>query len=83
VSRTESNIYYLNVDTIERILEFNHINHAIFADGLGYSRGYWSMIVNKHRPLSPTVRKCLTRHALLKGTPETDLWTRVPRSKSC
>ena len=79
MSRPESHEYRLNAACIDELLERHHLAHAEIADTLGYSRAYWSMLVNGHRRLSPWMRQCLRKHPLLGQVPEDVLWTRTPR----
>lgn len=71
--------YRLNPLCIDDVLEHHHLTHADLAEQLGYSRSYWSMLVNGHRSLSPRVRRCLRRHPIFGTVPEDELWTRTPR----
>ena len=79
MSRPESHEYRLNPLRIDDLLEEHHLTHADVAEQLGYSRSYWSMLVNRHRNLSPRMRRCLRRHPLFATIPEEELWTRTPR----
>ena len=78
MSRPESNAYHLNPLRIDALLEQYHLTHADVAEQLGYSRSYWSMLVNGHRGLSPRVRRCLRQHPIFRTVPEDKLWTRTP-----
>ena len=77
--RHESHDYFLIAETIDRILEDHDLHHADLAFQLGYSRSYWSQLVNGHRRLSPRIRRALRGHPLLRNLPTEVLWTRTPR----
>ncbi len=66
--------YLLRSDTLQRVLERNHLTHQRFADHLGLSRSYWSQVFNRHRHLTPTVRLYLLGSRYLKGVDEAELW---------
>ena len=66
--------YFLRRDTIELALDSNHLTHRRFADHLGLSRSYWSQVLNRHRHLTPMVRRCLLGSRYLKGVEEHHLW---------
>jgi len=66
--------YLLRRDTIELALDRNHLTHRRFADHLGLSRSYWSQVLNRHRHLTPMVRRCLLGSRYLKGVDERLLW---------
>ena len=77
--RHESNDYFLIATTIDRVLEDNDLHHSEFAFQLGFSRSYWSQLLNGHRRLSPRVRRALRGHPILRDVPVEALWTRHPR----
>jgi plasmid maintenance system antidote protein VapI len=79
MSRVETHVYVLNAFRVDQLLEEHHLTHGEVALQLGYSRSYWSLLVNGHRGLSPKVRRCLRKHALLGSIAEDDLWTRSLR----
>ena len=66
--------FFLNQDTIQLVLDRNHLTHQRFADHLGLSRSYWSQVFNRHRHLTPMVRQCLIRSRYLKRVDEHTLW---------
>ena len=82
MSRTEANVYRLNAFRVDQLLEEHHLTHGELAQQLGYSRSYWSLLVNGHRGLSPKVRRCLRKHSILASVPEDELWTRIPRQEA-
>lgn len=69
--------YWLRADTVQAVLDRNHLSHLRFADHLGLSRSYWSQLVNRRRPLSPDVRRDLIASRYLRGIPEEQLWDTV------
>jgi transcriptional regulator with XRE-family HTH domain len=77
--RHESHDYFLNAHTIDRVLEENDLHHADLAFQLGFSRSYWSQLVNGHRRLSPRVRRALRGHPILRHQPVEALWSKQPR----
>lgn len=81
MSRPESHQYRLNALRVDELLEQHHLTHGEVAQQLGYSRSYWSLLINGHRGLSPTVRRCLRRHTILGSIPEDQLWHRAPRAQ--
>jgi hypothetical protein len=66
--------YLLRTDTIQDVLDRHHLSHLCFADHLGLSRSYWSQVFNRHRPLSPSLRRYLLASKYLKGFDESALW---------
>ena len=82
MSRVEANVYVLNAFQVDRLLEAHHLTHNEVATQLGFSRSYWSLLVNGHRGLSPRVRRCLRSHPVLGAVPESELWTSIPREKA-
>ncbi|MCK6517898.1 helix-turn-helix domain-containing protein [Myxococcota bacterium] len=79
MSRPERHEHHLRPLRVDELLEAHHLTHADAAVQLGYSRSYWSMLVNRHRRLSPSVRRCLRRHPVFATVPEDELWTRALR----
>jgi transcriptional regulator with XRE-family HTH domain len=75
-------VYRLNAHRVDQLLEEHHLTHGELALQLGYSRSYWSLLLNGHRGLSPKVRRCLRGHAILATVSEEELWTRVPRREA-
>ena len=72
--RTPPRRYWLRADTIQDVLDRNHLSHLRFADHLGVSRSYWSQLINRRRPLSPDVRRDLLASRYLRGLAEDRLW---------
>lgn len=66
--------FWLRPDTVQDILDRNHLSHLRFADHLGLSKSYWSQVFNRHRALSPEVRRDLLGSRYLRGIPEERLW---------
>lgn len=66
--------YWLNTATMLHVLDEHHLTHAELADAVGVSRAYWSMLLHRHRPLSPQVRRKMLACTLLKSIEPTDLW---------
>ncbi|MCK6502707.1 hypothetical protein L6R53_04805 [Myxococcota bacterium] len=66
--------FYLRADTVQAALDRHHLTHMLFADHLGLSRSYWSQVFNRHRALSPDVRRDLLASRYLRGVSEADLW---------
>jgi hypothetical protein len=71
---TTRRLFYLRTDTIQDVLDRTHTSHLRFADHLGLSRSYWSPVFNRHRPLSPDVRRDLLASRYLRGLTEAQLW---------
>lgn len=67
--------YLLRGDFVAERLEAAHVFHLDFADQIGISRSYFSLVLNGHRDLSPRVRRALLDHPLFAGVPEAELWT--------
>jgi hypothetical protein len=66
--------YRLRPERIALVLDRHHLCHEGFAQELGLSRQYWSMLFNRHRPLSPRIRARLLANPRLVGIPEGELW---------
>ena len=66
--------YRLRPERIALVLDRHHLCHERFAQELGLSRQYWSMLFNRRRPLSPRVRARLLSNPRLEGIPESELW---------
>jgi transcriptional regulator with XRE-family HTH domain len=66
--------YWLRSDTLQDVLDREHLSHLRFADHIGLSRSYWSQLVNRKRPLSPDVRRDLLASRYLRGIPHEQLW---------
>lgn len=79
MSRPSNCNYFLNAHVVDELLERHHLTHADVAHQLGYSRSYWSELVNNHRSLSPRLRRCLRQHPIFGAVDEAVLWTRQPR----
>jgi len=69
--------FYLRAETIQDVLDRQHLTHLRFADHLGLSRSYWSQLFNRRRALSPDVRRDLLASRYLRDIPEDRLWERV------
>jgi plasmid maintenance system antidote protein VapI len=80
--RLETFDYFLNAHAVDELLERYHLTHADVAHQLGYSRSYWSELVNNHRRLSPRIRRCLRQHPVFGTLDEAALWTRQMRGAS-
>ncbi len=70
--------YLLRSGHVQRILDRNHLSHRRFADHLGISRSYWSQLFNRHRALTPDLRRDLLTSRYLRDLPEEELWEVVP-----
>jgi hypothetical protein len=66
--------YRLRPERIALVLDRHHLCHEGFAQELGLSRQYWSMLFNRRRPLSPRIRARLLANPRLAGIPEGELW---------
>lgn len=66
--------YLLRTETIQDVLDRNHLTHQRFADHLGLSRSYWSQLFNRRRSLSPDVRRDLLASRYLRNLGEDALW---------
>ena len=66
--------FWLRADTVQDVLDRNHLSHLRFADHLGLSRSYWSQVFNRRRALSPEVRRDLLGSRYLRGIAEERLW---------
>lgn len=82
MSRTEAHDYRLHAMRVDELLEQHHLTHGDIAQQLGYSRSYWSLLVNGHRRLSPRVRRCLRSHPVFASIPEDELWSRTRRREA-
>lgn len=69
--------FYLRPDTIQDVLDRQHLSHIRFATHLGLSRSYWSQVFNRRRALSPDLRRDLLSSRYLKGIAEDRLWETV------
>ena len=67
----------LRPHVINDLLDRHHRNHRGFAGDLEISPGYWSQLLNRHRRLTPALRRKLLEHELVAaaGLPEASLWT--------
>ena len=74
----ESARFLLRPETIRRVLTRSHLTHQQIADHLGLSRGYWSRLYNRHRSLTPTLRRALLDSRYFAGLAEDDLWEMLP-----
>src|SRR6186997_6303 len=66
--------YLLRTDTIQDVLDRQHLTHQRFSEHLGLSRSYWSQVFNRRRPLSPDVRRDLLASRYLRSLAEEQLW---------
>ncbi len=67
---------FLRSDRIRAIIDAHHLTHAQAAQRLGFTRSYWSQLVNGRRPLAPTTRRRLLDSGLFVGHGEEELWER-------
>ena len=68
---------FLRSDRIRAIVDANHLTHAQVAQQLGFTRSYWSQLVNGRRPLAPTTRRRLLDSGVFANCVEEDLWERL------
>lgn len=66
--------YILRPARVALVIAQHHLCHEGFANELEISRQYWSQVFNRHRALSPKLRRALLRNDRLKGIPEAELW---------
>jgi hypothetical protein len=70
--------YRIRPSRVALALDQHHLCHEGFAQELGLSRQYWSLLFNRRRPLTPRVRALLLKSPRLRGIPESELWDIVP-----
>lgn len=70
--------YFLRSDVVREAVDGQHLTHAHVAQRLGFSRAYWSQLVNRRRPLTATSRTLILSSGLFTGIAEDQLWERVP-----
>ena len=66
--------YRLRKERIALALDRSHICHEGFAQELGISRQFWSMLFNARRRVTPRIRARLLANPRLAGIPESELW---------
>lgn len=75
-------VYYLmRTEEVLHHLEFRHVPLGEVAEHLGISKGYWSQILHRHKPVSERVRMGLLDSGYFRGLTELDLWERVERGE--
>ena len=69
--------FQLRTEVIRDLLDRHHRSHRGFADDLLVSPGYWSQLLNRHRQLTPDLRRKLLDHQFVRqaGLGEAELWT--------
>jgi len=72
--------FRLRKERIALVLDRHHLCHEGFAQELGISRQYWSMLFNRRRPVTPRIRARLLANSRLAGIPESELWDVRPAS---
>lgn len=70
--------YLLRQERLALIIAQHHLCQEGFAAELELSRQYWSELWNRHRPLSPKIRRALLQNERLKGIAESELWDVLP-----
>lgn len=70
--------YRIRPQRVALALDQQHICHEGFAQELGLSRQYWSLLFNRRRSLTPRLRTLLLASPRLAGIPEDELWDVVP-----
>jgi hypothetical protein len=70
--------YWLRSQPVLAILDRYHLTHTALADALGLSKSHWSQLVNRHKPLTPSVRRALLDSRFLRGVPERELFDVEP-----
>ena len=68
---------YLRSDRVRALIDRQHLTHAQVAERLGFTRSYWSQLLNGHRPLAPTTRRRLIDSGLFADCGEGELWERL------
>ena len=76
--RRRLNRYLLRTAFVAGRLGAAHKAHKELAAELGLSRAYFSQLVNRHRHLTPRVRRALLDYPLFAGVAERDLWDVLP-----
>ncbi len=69
--------YFLQTDAVQDHVDRRHLRHGDVAARLGISKGYWSQLVHRHRPLTAQMRSRVLASRVFRGLPERDLWERV------
>jgi len=69
--------YFLRTDAVQDHVDRRHLRHGDVAERLGISKGYWSQLVHRHRPLTPQMRAKVLASRLFRGLPERALWERI------
>lgn len=70
--------YFVRTAVIQRILDTKHLTNTRFAERAGFSRSYWSQILNRHRPISREIRRRVLDSGVFDGHDEADLWDVIP-----
>ncbi len=73
--------YRLRKERIALVLDRNHLCHEGFAQELGISRQYWSMLFNGRRSVTPRLRARLLANPRMAGIPESELWDVRPAAE--
>ena len=68
--------FFLHSDRVRDLIEDRHMPHHALATELGISRAYWSLLLNRHRPLTKSVRRKILDCPVFAGVPEDVLWER-------
>jgi transcriptional regulator with XRE-family HTH domain len=69
--------YFLRADRVRELADQRHLTHSEVAHRLGVSRAHWSLLLNRHRALTPTARRLILDSAIFDGVSERELWERV------
>ena len=66
--------FRIRKEHIALVLDRHHLCHEGFAQELGISRQYWSMLFNGRRHVTPRIRARLLANPRLAEIPESELW---------
>jgi len=69
--------YFLHTDAVMDHVDRRHLRHGDVAERIGISRAYWSQLVHRHRPVTPSLRARLLASRVFRGLRERDLWERI------
>ncbi len=68
---------FLRPERIRAIIDQQHLTQAQVAERMGFTRSYWSQLLNGRRPLAPTTRRRLLDSGVFANCVEDDLWERL------
>lgn len=71
--------YLLRTDTIVEHVDRRRLRQGDVAERLSISKGYWSQLLHRQRPLTAEMRLRILDSRLFRGLPERELWERVER----